>query len=53
MEQQRQEEELLDPPTTSGQTSKEVRQTLRDAEEFIGAPKMNKESVDSLIDTNH
>ena len=37
-----QEEELVEPPTTSGRTSREVRQTLRDTEEFIGAPRTEK-----------
>eukprot|EP00253_Pinus_taeda_P032294 PITA_32294 len=30
------EEELVEPATTSGRTNREVRQTLRDAEEFVG-----------------
>ena len=42
MEQQEQEEELGEPPTTNGRTSREVRQTLRDAEEFLGAPRIDK-----------
>jgi len=32
----------MEPPTTSGRTSREVRQTLRDAEEFVGAPRAEK-----------
>eukprot|EP00253_Pinus_taeda_P032313 PITA_32313 len=40
--QQVQEEEQMEPPTTSGRTSHEIRQTLRDAEEFIGAPRAEK-----------
>eukprot|EP00253_Pinus_taeda_P031780 PITA_31780 len=40
--QQEQEEELIKPPTTSGRASREVRQTLRDGEEFVGAPRTNK-----------
>ena len=36
--QQVQEEEQMEPPTTNGRTSREVRQTLRDTEEFVGAP---------------
>ena len=39
---QQQEEEQLEPRTTSGRTSREVRQTLRDVEEFIGAPRAEK-----------
>ena len=42
MEQQDQEEELVEPPTTNGRTSREVQQTLRDAEEFVGAPRIEK-----------
>eukprot|EP00253_Pinus_taeda_P016356 PITA_16356 len=42
-EQQRQDEELVDPPTTSGHTSREVRQTLRDVEKSIGAPRTKKQ----------
>ena len=33
---------MVEPPTTSGRTSKDVRQTLRDAEEFVGAPTAEK-----------
>eukprot|EP00253_Pinus_taeda_P001913 PITA_01913 len=36
------EEELIDVPTPSGRTSRELRQILRDAEDFIGAPKNSK-----------
>lgn len=36
------EEELIEPPTTSGRTSREVRQTLRDTKEFVGAPITDK-----------
>eukprot|EP00253_Pinus_taeda_P010027 PITA_10027 len=36
------EEELVEPPTTSGRASREVLQTLRDAEEFVRAPRMSK-----------
>lgn len=32
----------MEPPTTSGRTSREVRQTLRDAEEFVRAPRADK-----------
>ena len=32
----------MDPPTTSGRTSRELRQILRDAEEFFGAPRNEK-----------
>ena len=32
----------MDPPTTSGRTSRELRQILRDAEEFVGAPRNEK-----------
>ena len=32
----------MNPPTTSGRTSKELQQTLRDVEEFIGAPRNEK-----------
>jgi len=41
-EQQRQDEELVEPPTTSGRANRELCQTLRDAKEFIGAPRTNK-----------
>ena len=34
--------EQVNPPTTSGRTSRELQQTLRDAEEFIGAPRYEK-----------
>eukprot|EP00253_Pinus_taeda_P027760 PITA_27760 len=40
--QQRQDEELVYPPTISHRTNKEVRQTLRDAENFIGDPRTNR-----------
>lgn len=36
------EEELVEPPTTSDRASKEVHQTLRDVEEFVGTPRTNK-----------
>jgi len=42
MEQQKQEGDLIEPPTNSGRTSREVQQTVRDAEEFVGAPRTNK-----------
>lgn len=42
IEQQGHEEELVEPPTTNGRTSREVRQTLRDVEEFVGAPTTEK-----------
>jgi len=42
MERQDEEEELIEPHTTSGRTSREVRQTLRDAKEFGGAPRIEK-----------
>eukprot|EP00253_Pinus_taeda_P012114 PITA_12114 len=32
----------IEPPTTSGRTSREVRQTLKDAEEFVRAPRIDK-----------
>jgi len=35
--QQSEEEEIVEPPTHSGRTSREVRQPLRDAEYFVGA----------------
>ena len=37
-----QEGEQVDPPTTSDRTSRELWQILRDAEEFVGAPKNEK-----------
>ena len=33
-----QEGELVDPPTTSGRTSKELQQILKDAEDFVRIP---------------
>lgn len=33
---------MIEPPTTSGRTNREVRQTLRDVEEFVGAPRTEK-----------
>ena len=36
------QEEQEDPPTSSGRTSRELRQILRDAEEFFGAPRNEK-----------
>ena len=33
---------MIEPPTTSGRTSREVHQTLRDAEEFVRAPRTDK-----------
>ena len=42
MEQQRQDEERAEPPTTSGRASREVHQTLRDAKEFVGTHRMSK-----------
>eukprot|EP00253_Pinus_taeda_P032414 PITA_32414 len=41
-EESQEEEELTDAPTTRGRTSQELRQILRDAEDFIGAPHNNK-----------
>eukprot|EP00253_Pinus_taeda_P022820 PITA_22820 len=41
-EESHEEEELIDVPTTSGRTSRELRQILGDVEDFIGAPKNNK-----------
>lgn len=41
-EESQEEEELLNVPTTSGRISRELRQILWDAEDFIGAPKNNK-----------
>lgn len=32
----------MEPPTISGRTSREVRQSLRDIEEFIRAPRAEK-----------
>jgi len=37
-----QEEELTEAPATKGRMSREFRQILRDAEDFIGAPRNNK-----------
>ena len=37
-----QEGEQVNPPTTSGRTSRELQQTLRDVEEFVGAPRNAK-----------
>ena len=37
-----QEGEQVDPPTTSGRTSRELRQILRNAEDFVGAPQNEK-----------
>ena len=37
MEHQKQEEDLIEPPTTSGSISREVRHTLREVEEFVEA----------------
>ena len=42
MEQQEQEEDLIELPTTSGRTSREIRQTLRDTEEFVIVPRTDK-----------
>eukprot|EP00253_Pinus_taeda_P032706 PITA_32706 len=36
------EEQLTNAPTSRGRTSRELRQILWDAEDFIGAPKNNK-----------
>ena len=36
------EGEQVNPPTTSGRTSRELQQVLRDAEEFIGAARNKK-----------
>ena len=36
------EEELIEAPAGRGRTSRELRQILRDAEDFIGAPRNNK-----------
>eukprot|EP00253_Pinus_taeda_P012244 PITA_12244 len=36
------EEKLTEAPTGRGRTSRELRQILRDAEDFIGAPRNNK-----------
>ena len=33
----------MEPPTTSGRTSQEVRQSLRDIEEFVGAPRKRRQ----------
>eukprot|EP00253_Pinus_taeda_P004454 PITA_04454 len=35
-------EEHIEPPTTNGRTSREVCQTLKDAEEFVEAPRTDK-----------
>ena len=48
MKQKRQDENLYEPPITSGQTSKEVCQILRDVEEFMGAPRMGKRECRQL-----
>jgi len=59
MKRQDREEELVEPPTTSGRTSREVRQTPRDIEDFVGAPRTEKRHeprrgiVDNQIDTKH
>ena len=37
-----QEEEQINIPATSGRTSRELRQILRDAEDFVGAPRNEK-----------
>ena len=37
-----QDEEQVNPPITSGRTSKELRQILKDVEEFVGAPRNEK-----------
>eukprot|EP00253_Pinus_taeda_P008926 PITA_08926 len=39
---QDEEEELTEAPTGRGRTSKELRQILQDAKDFIGAPRNNK-----------
>lgn len=39
---------MVEPPTTSGRTNKEVRQTPRDAEEFVGAPRTEKRQCSHL-----
>ena len=39
---------MVEPPTTSGRTSREVQQTLRDAEEFVGAPRVEKRQCRQL-----
>jgi len=36
------EEELTEAPAGRGRTNRELRQILRDAEDFIGAPRNNK-----------
>ena len=41
-EESQEEEELIDVPTTNGRTSLELRQILRDVEDFIGAPRNDK-----------
>ena len=33
---------MIEPPTTSGRTSREVCQTLKGAEEFVRAPRTDK-----------
>ena len=38
-----QEGELVDPPTTSGKTSRELRQILKDAEDFVGIPREKRQ----------
>eukprot|EP00253_Pinus_taeda_P004305 PITA_04305 len=48
-EESQEEEELIDVPTTSGRTSREIRQILRDAKDFIGAPKNNPTLYRQLI----
>ena len=41
-QESQEEEELIDVPITSGRTSRELRQILRDVEDFIGAPRNDK-----------
>ena len=37
-----QEGETINPPTTCGRTSRELRQILKDAEDIVGAPRNEK-----------
>ena len=39
---------MIEPPTTSGRNNREVQQTLRDAKEFVRAPRTNKRQCRQL-----
>jgi len=47
-EESQDEEELTEAPARRGRTSRELRQILRDAEDFIGAPRNNKREQKQL-----